>query len=65
MHVTLCLPVLLCVHIFFRTSTTVPLAPRRSRVRFGHIRPLCPTESGRPACTAAKEARDVRFEIIW
>ena len=49
------------------TSTTVPLLPRRTLVRFGRnqkTRFLCLTECGRPACTAAEEARDAGFVTI-
>ena len=49
------------------TSTTITLLPRRRLIRFGRHqepRPLCLTESGRPACTAAEEARDARLATI-
>ena len=69
---TVCQSVLLSVQIVFVhtavcTSTTVPLLPRRRLIRFGRHqipRPLCLTESGRPACTTAEEARDALFATI-
>ena len=49
------------------TSTIAPLLPRRRLIRFGrHLRPrpLCLTQSGRPACTAAEESRDAHFATV-
>ena len=70
-HAYMRLPVV-CVQISFCrhtvcTSTTVPLLPRRRFIRFGRHqrpRPLRLTESGRPACSAAEEARDARFATL-